>query len=145
MARSFDGPLSAADLTYLRQRYSEAYVQNLIDVHGLKKGADSESSQDKAEAEAQAAAEQAQREAEEAAATAQREADEVAAEEARAAEAAAAEEDLIGDTFNVLESTEGEVKTWAADASDAAKAEALAAEQGRTDRDPRKGVVSILS
>jgi hypothetical protein len=147
MARSFDGPLSADDLAYLRQRYSEAYVENLINIHGTKRGADSETSQAKADAAAQEAAEQAAREAEEAALAAQREADEAAAEAARQAEAAAAEEDLIGDTgdFNVLESTEPEVKSWAANASDEDKAAALSAEQARTDRDPRKGVVSLLS
>lgn len=131
MAREFKGKLSKDDVTWLKARYSEAYVERMISLHGTKGGDDT------AEADAKAA-----EEAEKA---------RLAAEEAAKAESTGQggdggeEEDLIGSTFDVLDSTEAEVKAWAESASDEDKAAALSTEQGRTDREPRKGVVSLLS
>lgn len=149
MAREFDGPLTADDLVWLRQRYSESYVDRQVALYGVADDADT----DEEVAAAEEAAAKAQQEAEAKAAAeadeARRKADEEAAEAARAAE-----EDLIGDSggdggdnasFDVLGSTETEVKDWASTASDEDKAAALATEQSREDRDPRKGVVSLLS
>lgn len=152
MAREFKGRLSADDIAWLRQRYPESYVQRMVDLHGTAKGADSEDAQAKAAAEAAEAQAKADAEAQAEAERLQREQDEAAAEAARAAE-----EDLIGDSggdgdagagdgsYDVLGATESEVKTWAATASDEDKAAALSTEQARTDREPRKGVVSLLS
>lgn len=144
MAREFKGALSADDIAWLKARYSTAYVERMVSLHGVKGKADSDEAQAKAEAKAREEQEKA-----EAAAEAQRQADEEAAR--------AAEEDLIGasggdggdgagdGSFDVLGSTESEVKAWVESATDEQKAEALAAEQSREDRDPRKGVVSFLS
>jgi hypothetical protein len=117
MAREFKGKLTADDLAYLRQRYPESYVQRMADLHGVKKSADTDE-----EVEA----------AQEAARKAQEEADAAAAAEADKAQREA-------------DDTEAEVKEWASSASDEDKAKALASEQARTDREPRKGVVSLLS
>lgn len=148
MARTFDGPLSAEDLEFLRTRYSAPYVQRQIELLGTE---------DDAEADADAGSEAARQQAEADALEAAQKAEEarLAAEAADAEAAAEAEaerqrreaEDLIGGAgdFDVLGSTEGEVKTWAATASDEDKAAALQVEQAREDRDPRKGVVSLLS
>jgi len=147
MAREIDTskPLSDEDLVYLRSRYSREYVDNLIAIAGTADGADGVEDDEEArlraerEAEAAAAAEAARR-AEEA----EEEARRVEEENARQQQEA---EDLIGggEDFDVLGATESEVKAWAATASDEDKAAALATEQGREDREARKGVVAILS
>lgn len=146
MAREIDlsKPLSAEDLAYLRSRYSSTYVEHAMRVSGTDES-DLEGSEGQSPEDAEAALQKAAEEAEEARLQAE-------AETAEAAAVAEAErqrkeaEDLIGDAgdFNVLESTESEVKAWAASASDEDKAAALEAEQSRDDRDPRKGVVSVL-
>lgn len=136
MAREFDGPLSADDLAWLRSRYSESYVDRQVDLYGVADGAEDGTAD--AEEKAREAAEKAAQEAEEARAARQAQTGDAAAKDL--------EEDLIGGgDFNVLESTEGEVREWAATASDEDKAAALEAEQARGDREPRKGVVSLLS
>lgn len=148
MARTFDGPLTADDLVYLRQRHSTAYVDRQVALLGTADSADTEDEIAAAEEAAAKARAEAEAAANESADEAQRKADEEAAEAARAAE-----EDLIGDSgsdgadgsFDVLGATETEVKEWASSASDADKAAALSVEQARDDRDPRKGVVSLLS
>lgn len=152
MARTFSGPLSADDLVYLRQRYTESYVDRQVALYGVADDADS----DDEVAEAEEAQRKAQEEAD-AQSLAEAEERRRQADEEAAAAARAAEEDLIGatgtsggdgagdGTFDVLGSTEAEVKTWAESATDEAKAQALATEQAREDRDPRKGVVSLLS
>lgn len=145
MAREIDltKPLSAEDVVYLRARYSSTYIEHAIRVAGVEDGA--EDAEGPSADETQAALAEAAQKAE----------DDRLRAEAEAAEAAAAAEaerqrqeaeDLIGGTgdFNVLESTEAEVKTWAESASDEDKAAALEVEQSREDRDPRKGVVNIL-
>jgi hypothetical protein len=160
MSREFTGPLSKDDLLWARARLPEMQVERLIDLHGVKKGAKSEDALAKAQSDADEAAEKARLEGGEAAdeaLAAQRAAEaEEEMERAKAAADAANQppavtglEDLIGDTspksFEVLGKTEAEVKEWAESADDESKAEALATEQGREDRDPRKGVVALLS
>lgn len=143
MAREFDGPLTKADIKWLQERYATSYVDRMIDLHGRKGG-----KQDSADAakESEEAARKAQ-EAADAADEAAREGSEPEAPDASESGEEETEEDLIGDdeTFDVLGSTEGEVKTWVETASDEDKAAALATEQARGDRDPRKGVVALLS
>lgn len=154
MAREFKGKLSAEDIAYLRSRHPMSYVNRMIDLYGAEKGADDVAKAEKEAEKARKKAEKAAREADEAAAKAQAEADAAAAVESTKSDQAAGagidpalDEDLIGTGtgFDVLKATEAEVKTWSETASDEAKAEALAAEQGREDRDPRKGVVALLS
>lgn len=152
MARTFSGPLSADDLVYLRQRYTESYVDRQVALYGVADDADS----DDEIAEAEEAQRKAQEEAD-AKSLAEAEERRRQADEEAAAAARAAEEDLIGTSgsgdadgagdgnFDVIGSTESEVKEWAANASEEDKAAALATEQAREDRDPRKGVVSLLS
>ena len=123
MAREFDGPLSADDLAFLRDRYSRPYVERMIAIHGAEGGVEigsdaaEEEARQQAEAELQKAAEEAEKarleaEAAEAAASAEAEA------ERQRQEA----EDLIGggggEVFDILGSTEAEVKSWAETASD---------------------------
>jgi hypothetical protein len=147
MARTFDGPLSAKDITFLRARYSAPYVQRQIELLGTEDGAeeasDASAEEDRQQAEADTA--EAAQKAEEARLAAEA-ADAEAAAEAEAERQRQEAEDLIGGTgdFDVLGSTEAEVKTWAESASDEDKAAALQVEQSREDRDPRKGVVAIL-
>lgn len=161
MSRSFDGPLSKDDISWLEARLPVQQVEHLKALHGVKGKADSAESQakvaDKAAAEAEEARLKAEKEAEEA--EAQRVAAEAQEEVDRARDAAqAADRDPAekpGETtdpstpetasFDVLKSTEAEVKDWSATASADQKAEALALEQMREDRDPRKGVVALLS
>lgn len=153
MAREFKGKLTAEDIAYLRARRPLSQVNQMIELHGTTKGADSDESAAKAAAEAQEAAEKAALEAEEAAREAEAKAAAAAAEESTENDAdhgalTDPEEDLIGDTggaYDVLAHTEAEIKEWAAGASDEAKAAALQAESSREDREPRKGVVSLLS
>lgn len=161
MAREFDGPLTKDDISWLEARLPQDQIDHLKALHGVKGKADSEASQakvaEKAQAEAAEAAEAAQKAADEA--EAQRVADAAQAEVDRARDAAQAAdrppaEDAGEPTdpsavettsFDVLKSTEAEVKEWSVTASDDQKAEALALEQMREDRDPRKGVVALLS
>lgn len=149
MAREFDGPLSKDDLTWLNARFSTPYVDRMVSLHGMK-GGKSDAKDAAKEAEAAARKEQ---EAADAADEAARQAAEAAAEgsspdgpDGSESGGDGPEEDLIGDdVFDVTGSTEGEVKTWVETASDEDKAAALASEQAREDRDPRKGVVALLS
>lgn len=150
MAREIDlsKPLSEDDVLYLQARYSNTYVDHCIRVAGVKGDGPDEAAQRKAAENAQAAQQKAAEEAENARLEAEREQAEAAAAEATRRQQEAAE-DLIGDpadgpTFDVLNSTESEVREWAANASDEDKAAALETEQAREDRDPRKGVVNIL-
>lgn len=148
MAREFDGPLTKADLKWLRERYSTAYVDRMIALHGTKGG---KSEDDDARAEAEEAARKEQ------------EAADAADEAARAAATGSpggsnpegenvpenggdgSDEDLIGgEVFPVTDKTESEVKEWVATASDEDKAVALSLEKGREDREPRKGVLALL-
>lgn len=132
MARDFKGPLTKDDLAWLKARFSTAYVARMIELHGVKGG--------KTEPEAP-------EEPENGPETGEDTEGEGDAPETTEEAGDGPEEDLIGDveTFDVLGSTESEVKGWVETASDEAKAEALATEQGREDREPRKGVVSLLS
>lgn len=150
MAREIDlsKPLTAEDLAYLEARYSSTYIEHAKRVAGVEDGAEDAQSDEEVQAEEAEALRKQAEEAENARLAAEAEAAEAAAAEAtqRAQEEA---EDLIGSgaadgDFDVLGSTEAEVKTWAASASDEDKAAALEVEQSREDRDPRKGVVSIL-
>ena len=133
MARIFDGPLSQEDVDYLRARFSAPHVDRQIELLGLADA--SEKPEDPAGGEGTDEGAQ-------------------GAEKGDEVPALAEEDDLIGDPgaddaevfdFDVIGSTESEVKAWAETASEAHKAEALAVEQGRGDRDPRKGVVNLLS
>lgn len=145
MAREIDmsKPLTAEDIAYLKARHPLAYVRRLIDLAG---GVDEASASDTGE------------EAENSPETGEQGAGEPDASEAGSEagdgpesnpEGGDDDEDLIGDAgetpFDVLKATEAEVKTWAESASDEAKAAALTTEQAREDRDPRKGVVGLLS
>ena len=128
MARTFDGPLSQEDIDWLLSRYPEPHVQRLVELHGSEAGEAPEKPEDEADVTS---------------------VPDTPEEPENGSEGD--EEDDEGDflegleEFDVVGSTEAEVKAWAADAPDEAKAQALAAEQAREDREPRKGVVTLLS
>jgi hypothetical protein len=146
MARDIDlsKPLSADDIVYLRSRYSSSYLEHALRVSGTDESVAADAVGPSAEETAEAL-EKAAQDAEDARLKAEAEAAEAAAE-AEAERQRQEAEDLIGGAgdFDVLGATEAEVKAWAATASDEDKAAALEAEQSREDRDPRKGVVSLL-
>jgi len=145
MAREFDGPLSKSDIEWLKARYPESYVARMVDLHGLKKGKKSQepdTSGDAGDGSSKGEGTEGEGQVPE------------GTEGAGDGSEGTGDEDLIGnpngdpsgdEEFDVVGSTEAEVKTWAESASDEDKASALAAEQARTDREPRKGVVSLLA
>lgn len=149
MAREFEGPLSESDLAWLKARHPESYVSRLVELHGLEEGAN-EAPTDPTNPEGAGDGSQ----------TGEGTNGEGQVPEGNDGAGDGADEDLIGDDsgdpagdpadgakeeFDVVGSTEAEVKTWSESASDEDKASALVAEQARTDREPRKGVVSLLS
>jgi diacylglycerol kinase family enzyme len=145
MAREFKPgqKLTKDDIVYLRQRYPEGYIARLIELGGSTKGAEKAVSGPIEPAG-------------DGSSVTVLDGPETGGESA---------EDLIGDpsdappvepvtvaggdgtlqVFDVIGATESEVREWSAQATPEAKATALAAEQAREDRDPRKGVVSLLS
>lgn len=123
MAREFSGKLTEDDLEYLNSRHTEQYVEYMIGLHGTKGGSKAEEPAEGTEAQDTAA---------------------------NAGDGAGeAEEDLIGSTFDSLGATESEVKdhlgSLEGDALDAEKARILELESSREDREPRKGVVALVS
>lgn len=137
MGREFSGKLTADDLEYLRQRHTNAYVDRMIELHGVTKRASGDPDAERIAAEQAAAEAKAKAEAEEAAEK---------AKEAQGGSGGGEDEDLIG--FNVLKATEAEVSEHLAalegDPLEAEKARLLSAESAREDREPRKGVVALL-
>lgn len=137
MAREFDGPLTKADIAWLEARYSENYVARMVSLHGTKKGGKAEPKVEEPENGSETAEGKVEG------------ADVPESTEGAGDGTEEPEEDLIGDdeadVFDVIGSTEAEVKTWAESADAEAKAAALATESAREDRDPRKGVVALLS
>lgn len=136
MARTFDGPLTADDQEWLKARYSTSYVERMVTLHGVAKAPKGSKKAETPAAEPETSA------------TPEVEAETPAGPENGSEEGD--DLDLIGDTpagetFHVLDKTEAEIREWVATAAPEDKAVALAVESAREDRDPRKGVVTLLS
>lgn len=127
MARKFDGPLSEADIAYLRKRYPNAYTDHLIRTLGRTDGEDSENAEETAEQGGPG--------------TPGSPDGESAGDGAEEAE----DDDLIGATpaFDPLRHTESEIKAHLAGVSEEEKQAILNVERNRQDREPRKGVLSL--